>query len=193
MRRLLKQHQLRHEDAREVLPLLGLQPGETVVDLGSGIGHFTFSMARAVGPQGRVYAVDVHPGYLALLEHRMADPALNPHGNVLPRRSEADRTGLTAQSADMLLLAHLDFHAFTPLEPTHQRLLASAIEVVKPGGRVMVLQFMNLVGPGFAVADPAATRTNMRANGLVEQDAVYFEDYGSWLFTFVKPAQTDER
>jgi SAM-dependent methyltransferase len=186
VRRLLKQHDLRHEDARQVLPLLGIEPGWTVVDLGCGMGHFTFSMAREVGPRGRIHALDINPGYLQLLEHRMADPVLNPHRNVLPRRSKPERLGLPAQSADMLLMAHLDFHAFAPLETRHERLLASAVETVKPGGRVVVLQFMNLVGPGFAVSDPANTRANLQALGLVERDAVYFEDYGSWLFTFVK-------
>jgi predicted methyltransferase len=48
----------------EVLAALDLEPGDRVADLGAGGGYFTFRLADAVGPEGRVYAVDVDPGML---------------------------------------------------------------------------------------------------------------------------------
>jgi len=43
----------------EVIKALSIQPGDHVADLGSGSGYFTFRLADAVGPTGKVYAVDI--------------------------------------------------------------------------------------------------------------------------------------
>src|SRR5262249_8042116 len=49
----------RWQHPERVIASLGLQPGAAVADLGSGGGYFTFRLARAVGPTGKVYAADV--------------------------------------------------------------------------------------------------------------------------------------
>lgn len=46
----------------EVLQALNLKDGQFVADLGSGSGYFTFRLAEAVRPTGKVYAVDADPG-----------------------------------------------------------------------------------------------------------------------------------
>jgi len=57
----------------EVVAALHLQPGQTVADLGAGSGYFTFRLARAVGPDGRVLAVDIEPGMLDAIRKRGLD------------------------------------------------------------------------------------------------------------------------
>jgi predicted methyltransferase len=47
------------QQAERVIVSLGLESGDRVADLGSGGGYFTFLLADAVGPTGRVYAIDV--------------------------------------------------------------------------------------------------------------------------------------
>jgi ubiquinone/menaquinone biosynthesis C-methylase UbiE len=47
------------QQPERVIAALGIQPGERVADLGSGSGYFTLRLARAVGPGGRVFAVDI--------------------------------------------------------------------------------------------------------------------------------------
>ena len=47
------------QQADRVIVALGLENGDRVADLGSGGGYFTFLLADAVGPSGRVYAIDV--------------------------------------------------------------------------------------------------------------------------------------
>ncbi|MGH7887023.1 MAG: methyltransferase domain-containing protein, partial [Candidatus Binatia bacterium] len=42
-----------------VIATLKLRPGDQVADLGAGGGYFTFKLAKAVGPTGKVYAVDI--------------------------------------------------------------------------------------------------------------------------------------
>jgi cyclopropane fatty-acyl-phospholipid synthase-like methyltransferase len=48
----------------QVLDALALQPGQTVCDIGAGPGYFALRAAKRVGPQGRVFAVDVDPRIL---------------------------------------------------------------------------------------------------------------------------------
>ena len=44
-----------------MLDALKLRPGSTVADLGAGVGYFSFRMARRVGPEGKVLAIDLQP------------------------------------------------------------------------------------------------------------------------------------
>src|SRR5512143_1493294 len=62
----------RWQQPERVIDALGVRPGERVADLGAGGGYFTFRLADAVGPTGRVYAVDVDPDLLAYLRERAA-------------------------------------------------------------------------------------------------------------------------
>lgn len=48
----------RWQEPRDVIDALPVQPGGRVADIGAGAGYFTLRLARAVGDQGKVYAVD---------------------------------------------------------------------------------------------------------------------------------------
>src|SRR6476619_4955167 len=49
----------KEEHISKLLPPLQIQPGQTVADLGAGSGVYTFRLAKLVGPEGKVYAVDI--------------------------------------------------------------------------------------------------------------------------------------
>lgn len=112
---------------------LGLQAGQTVVDVGAGIGYFALPAARRVGPAGRVHALDVSP-YMAAHVAR-----------------EADREGLTqlvaAVSGEHTLpvasgVADLALVAFVIHEVVDgARLLADVGRVLKPSGRLVLLDW----------------------------------------------------
>ena len=55
------------QQSERVVKELGLKPGDQVADLGAGSGYFTFRLADAVGPSGRVYAVDIDSAMLEYL------------------------------------------------------------------------------------------------------------------------------
>jgi ubiquinone/menaquinone biosynthesis C-methylase UbiE len=63
-----------------VIQSLGIRPGDTVADVGAGDGYFTFRLASAVGPTGRVYAVEVDDTLVAALERRAREEG---HDNVV--------------------------------------------------------------------------------------------------------------
>src|SRR5512141_1838511 len=61
----------------EVVAALGLGPGAIACDLGAGPGYFAVRMARAVGPSGRVHAVDVDPRMLEVLARRAREAGVS--------------------------------------------------------------------------------------------------------------------
>ena len=54
----------------KVIQSLRIRPGSIVADLGSGSGYFTLRLANAVGPTGKVYAVDVDSAINEALKER---------------------------------------------------------------------------------------------------------------------------
>jgi len=82
--------QQRAEVGREWLDLLRLQPGECMVDIGSGPGLFSLMAAELVGPEGLVYSIDVSITSLALLEQLQTE-----RGITQIERIQADATTVT--------------------------------------------------------------------------------------------------
>src|SRR2546421_10630157 len=71
MRRQLAKTRARWQRPDRVLQALRVRRGAVVADVGSGPGYFTTRLARAVGPRGRVYAVDPEPEGLKVLVKRL--------------------------------------------------------------------------------------------------------------------------
>jgi ubiquinone/menaquinone biosynthesis C-methylase UbiE len=65
----------------EIVARLELKPGQVVADLGAGPGLFAPALAKAVGPGGKVYAVDIDQGFI---DHMNRKFAANPMPNVFP-------------------------------------------------------------------------------------------------------------
>lgn len=92
----------------EVIELMGVDAGDTVVDLGTGTGYFLPHLSRAVGPDGRVLALDVSEKMLEYVDSDMR-PEL-PHDNLETRLVERDDPGLDPESADHILMVNTWHH-----------------------------------------------------------------------------------
>ena len=66
-----------------VVEALALQPGERVADIGSGSGLFTRPLARAIGPNGVAYAVDIDGGMLKIVERSAKEAGIENIRTVL--------------------------------------------------------------------------------------------------------------
>jgi SAM-dependent methyltransferase len=116
----------------EVVAALGLSPGAIACDLGAGPGYFAIRMARAVGPGGRVHAVDVDPRMIEVLTRRAQEAgASNVHPHLA---SGADAA--PPEPCDLVLLVNA-FHHFRDGVATLRR-IASAL---RPGGRIANVDF----------------------------------------------------
>lgn len=125
----------RDEEQRpdEVLETLGLRDGDVVADIGCGTGYFTRRMARAVAPTGRVYAVDIQPQMLVLLDGRLEEEGIT---NVVPVLGQSDDPKLTPSSLDWILLVD----AYHELQQP-RAMLAKMRESLRPDGRVALLEY----------------------------------------------------
>lgn len=116
-----------------VVEALALAPGRNVADLGAGTGYFTARLARAVAPGGTVFAVDVDADVLEELGDRMTEEGVTNVERVVA--SFAD-TKLPDASVDLVFTVNT-FHHFED-RPTYFQNLK---RVLKPGGRVAVIEF----------------------------------------------------
>ena len=130
---LLRAEREREEAGEAMLAALDVQPGSTVADFGCGNGYYTLPLARAVGPEGRVYGVDIQPEMLAMLGERASEAGIS---NIEPQLGSALDAPLPPGSCDLVLLADV-YHEFSHPVP----MLAVLHRALKPGGRVALLEF----------------------------------------------------
>ena len=107
-----------------------LQPGETVVDLGSGAGFDAFLAARQVGPTGRVIGVDMTD---AMLKKARENARKSDVANVEFRKGRIEELPVEDATVDAIIS-----NCVVNLSPEKDRVYAEAYRVLKPGGRVMI-------------------------------------------------------
>lgn len=117
----------------EVVANLGLKAGDTACDVGAGPGYFTLRLARAVGPEGRVLAVDVETKMVETLRERLAAAKLT---NVTPILSLPDDSLLPARACDVVLVVDT-YHHF----PSGLDYLRRLARTLKPGGRIVNVDY----------------------------------------------------
>lgn len=117
----------------QLVEALKLKPGQTACDIGAGPGYFTLRLARAVGADGLVYAVDVEPRILDALRARLG--ASDVH-NVVPVLALASDPLVPPRACDLILVVNT-YHHF-PDGPAYLRRLARSL---KPGGRIVNVDY----------------------------------------------------
>lgn len=118
----------------EATAALDLKPGMAVADIGAGSGFFALPFARAAGPAGVVWAVDVQPAMLKLLEEKLRQQGA-PR-NIRLREGEAVNTGLPAASCDLAFLGNIWHELDQP-----GVVLAEMRRILRPGGRIAILDW----------------------------------------------------
>lgn len=161
----------------ELLGAMGLEPGMTVADVGTGTGLFVEGMARAVGAEGRVLAVDISPKFCFHVRERARELGLDQVEVILSTDRSAE---LPPDSVDVAYLCDV-YHHFE----YHEDMLRSLISALKPGGRLVLVDFHRIEGVtrewlmGHVRAGQEVFRAEVEAAGFLFEDEVTipaFED-----------------
>jgi ubiquinone/menaquinone biosynthesis C-methylase UbiE len=119
-----------------------VEPSMTVMDIGCGMGLFSIAMARMVGEQGRVIAVDLQQKMLDVLRRRTERAGVADR--IQLHQCEADRLSVVLQ-ADFAL-ALMIVHEV----PDQRRLFGEIHACLKPGGKVLMAEpKIHVPGPAF--------------------------------------------
>ncbi|HUK34134.1 MAG TPA: methyltransferase domain-containing protein, partial [Vicinamibacterales bacterium] len=121
------------EAPSNALSALDIRPGMVVADVGAGSGYMTLRVAPLVGPMGKVYAEDIQPALLQVLQQRVFAAHVSNVDVVLGTDVDAK---LPDEAIDLILLVDV-YHEFQ-----HPReMLRSLRRSLKSGGRLVLIEY----------------------------------------------------
>jgi SAM-dependent methyltransferase len=130
---LEREEREREERTDLLLSSLELQPGDVVADIGAGTGYFSLPMARQVGEEGRVLAVDIQAEMLAIIERRMLSEDVFNIEMILATESDPR---LPEGEVDRVLMVDA-YHEFSyPREVMEQ-----VVRALSDRGRVVLVEY----------------------------------------------------
>jgi len=163
---------------------LDLPQGITFLDLGCGQGNYSLAAADHIGPAGVVYAVDLWEEGIAALRERAAREG---RANLKPLAAAAGQIPIESLSVDVGLLATV-LHDLAEAG-TAAGALAEVARVIKPGGRLAIVEFDKVDGPPgpprHIRLDPAEVEALVAPYGFTRQQTVKLGPY-NYLITFIK-------
>lgn len=112
---------------------LGLKPGMAVADIGAGTGYYARRMAPLVGSSGVVYATDVQPEMMKILEDNAKKAGLT---NIKPILGGLQSVNLPDASIDLAIMVDVYHELEFPFE-----VIESLVRALKPGGRIAYVEY----------------------------------------------------
>lgn len=146
----------------------GLKAGATVADFGSGSGHYALAAGKAVGGQGKIYAIDIQKETLSRLKNE-ADRAKLFHVEVIWGDIEKEQgTHLADGSVDAVIISNLMFQV------TDKTAVAKeAFRVLRSGGNLFLVDWSDSfggIGP-----HPGSVFTAQQAEALFSESGLTVE------------------
>lgn len=170
-----------------VASAVDLKPGARIADIGAGTGVYTMLFAEKVGVSGAVFAVDIEPRFLKLINQRAADGGFE---NVVSVLGRIDSITLPAQSVDVVFICDT-YHYFE--DPA--AIMATVRASLRPGGALYVVDY-ELAEGATPPADHRHVRfgrnrvaAEIRAFGFEEEGAISVPGLSdNYMLRFRKPA-----
>lgn len=116
-----------------LLTALKLQPGMVVADIGAGTGYLARKMATSVKPGGKIWAVDLQPEMIGLLQENIKRSGSLP---IETQLSSVDDVKLPPRSIDLAIMMDVYHELSHPYE-----FMTSVMKALKPKGRIVFVEF----------------------------------------------------
>ena len=175
-------HSEDQRDAAKEVPqavrLLGIEPGMTVADIGAGNGYYVTRLSPLLGPTGRMFAEDITPAYLRLLEAKVRDLHLT---NVTVTTGEPGDPKLPPHALDRALLIHMYHEVTNPFA-----LLYNLAGSLKPGAKIGIADATRPVLEHGT--PPSLLRCEVESLGYRETAFTKLEGSEAYLAVFELPA-----
>ncbi len=123
-----REHVLR----QTTIDLAGIKPGDCVLEVGCGTGTLTLAAKRRAGPSGSVSGIDIIPGMIQASQRKAAQA----HEEIAFQLGSIDNIPFPVNHFDVVMCSFMIFHMS---EGTRRKGLTEIIRVLKPGGRLMIL------------------------------------------------------
>jgi ubiquinone/menaquinone biosynthesis C-methylase UbiE len=117
----------------EVIATIGLEPGQTIADIGAGTGIYTRLFAREVGPAGEVLAVDIAPRFLTYVENWAEEEGFEQITTIL---GEDQSPNLPENSVDVIFSSDTYHHFEYPVT-----MAAEMHKALRDGGVMIVVDY----------------------------------------------------
>jgi ubiquinone/menaquinone biosynthesis C-methylase UbiE len=136
-----------------------IREGQTCLDIGCGMGHFTLAMAGMVGPQGRVFALDIQEQMLARVMRRAEKRGLKER--IIPHRGEIST--LNRPGSIDFAVAFWMVHEV----PDRPAFLKAVRQTLKPGGKFLVAEpLVHTSAAGFDLTLDLARQAGLKISSL---------------------------
>ncbi len=175
---------------REVLKACEIKPGQRIADVGAGTGFYSRLFAEQTGQTGWVYSVDIAPKFLQHIAERATADGIENLTTVLGTDVSVR---LPPESVDLVFICDTYHHFEKP-----QQSLASIFRALKPGGRLILIDFNRIPGVSreFLIGHVRAPKQVFQAEvvqaGFDFTDEVEIEAFQeNYLLRFTKPQPSD--
>ena len=130
---LVRESREAEEQPDQMLDALKIKPGDTVADIGAGVGYTSLRLSKRVGPTGTVLATDVQPEMLTLLRENAQAAGVK---NIKPILATARDVKLPEGKVDLAIMVDV-YHEC----PNPEATLKGLMKALKPGGRLVLVEF----------------------------------------------------
>jgi arsenite methyltransferase len=121
-----------------VVEALDVRPGMRIADLGAGTGLFTLPLAKAAGPGGKVYAIDIDPGLLGIVSEKARAAEMGNIETVVAGQTDPK----LPEPVDLIFICDTLHHL-----PDQSAYVKQFQALLRPGGRVAVIDFLEAHWP----------------------------------------------
>jgi len=123
----------RQSKADVILMTLNIQPGQTIADIGSGGGFFTFLFSQLVGEKGKVYAIDTNKDFLEFINKQAVKQGLTNITTVLATEQSIP---LPSHCIDLLFVRSVYHHL-----QNRTSYFSEAKKLLTSQGRIAIIEF----------------------------------------------------